>query len=312
MIAEKNSPKLGSMFTAGASKLRLRKSGDVLIGSFTAMGCPCEILMDTSDIDLAKRLLFMGANEAWRIEKKFSRYVAGNIVDLINQACGKQIVVDSETADLIDFAKQCFDMSGGLFDITSGILRKAWTFDGSDRIPDIDTVTQLLPLVGWDKVRWHRPVIELNSGMQIDLGGIGKEYAVDRTLQFLMKHTDCGCLVNFGGDIAIGSTRRDNAPWVVGIESHNKEDQAVRIIHVTKGALATSGDSKKFLFANNTRYGHILDPRTACPVENAPRSVTVAAGTCTEAGFLSTLAILHGKDAEQFLSRTGFKYWCYR
>ena len=78
------------------------------------------------------------------------------------------------------------------------------------------------------------------------------------------------------------------------------------------GALATSCDSRRFLLRDGVRYSHILDPRNGWPVEGAPRSVTVAADTCTQAGMLSTLAMLEGDNAEAFLGAQGVKYWCRR
>jgi thiamine biosynthesis lipoprotein len=81
------------------------------------------------------------------------------------------------------------------------------------------------------------------------------------------------------------------------------------ILHLERGALATSGDSRRFLLQNGVRYGHILNPRTGWPVPDAPRSVTVAASSCTEAGLLSTLALLHGARAIEFLEEQGVRYW---
>jgi thiamine biosynthesis lipoprotein len=169
-----------------------------------------------------------------------------------------------------------------------------------------------LPLVGWHRLAWKRPALTVPAGMQIDLGGIGKEYAVDRTLQLLTKHVGAnGILVNFGGDIA-ATARRDGQPWSVGIEGVDKDGVAVRTIQMKHGAITTSGDSKKFVLKDGKRYGHILNPLTGFPVENAPRSVTVAAGTCSEAGFLSTMGMLSGFNAEAFLEKSGARYWCFR
>jgi thiamine biosynthesis lipoprotein len=76
--------------------------------------------------------------------------------------------------------------------------------------------------------------------------------------------------------------------------------------------LATSGDAKRFLLNNGVRYGHILDPPTGWPVKDAPRSVTVAAGTCLDAGMLATFAMLHGPGAEAFLSAQNVRHWILR
>ena len=148
--------------------------------------------------------------------------------------------------------------------------------------------------------------------MEIDLGGIGKEYAVDRCHQLLQDRCDLGFLINFGGDNAVGGKRQNGLTWAVGIENSNQADRAVRMLYMRQGAVATSGDAKKFLSAGGKRYGHILDPRNGWPVADAPRSVTVAADSCSEAGFLSTLGILYGKNAEVMLKESGVPSWCYR
>ena len=83
-------------------------------------------------------------------------------------------------------------------------------------------------------------------------------------------------------------------------------------MNITRGALATSGDSRRYILRDGVRYGHILDPRSGWPVREAPRSVTVAAATCTEAGMLATLAMLEGPAAESFLAEQGVRYWVAR
>lgn len=276
------------------------------------MACDCEILVDTENRSLAKKMLKMAASEAWRIERKFSRYRKGNIIDQINQSQGRPVSVDEETGHLLDFAQQCHEMSEGRFDVTSGILRRIWTFNGSDRIPTQEQVDAILPLIGWEKITWKNPTIQVPEGMEIDLGGIGKEYAVDRILYLLQEKFDVAVLVNLGGDMAIVGKKRDNTPWNIGIGDANQDQNEMKVIQVRQGAVATSGDSQRFLLKAGKRYCHILNPRTGWPVEDAPHAITVAANTCTEAGLFSTLAMLHGADAESFLEAEAVRYWASR
>jgi FAD:protein FMN transferase len=220
------------------------------------MASPCEVHLGPVDERTARELLALVAGEAWRVEAKFSRYRNDGVVAAINSEAGEPVRVDEETARLLDYAAELFELSGGKFDITSGALRRVWRFDGSDRVPGADDVRGVLRHVGWSRVRWQRPVITLEPGMEVDFGGIGKEYAVDRA--------------------------------------------------------ATSGDTRRFLLKDGKRYGHILDPTTGWPVRDTPRSVTVAADTCTQAGMLATLAMLYGRDAEVFLTAQGVRHWCTR
>jgi thiamine biosynthesis lipoprotein len=101
-------------------------------------------------------------------------------------------------------------------------------------------------------------------------------------------------------------------PWRVGVEAVDATATAARQIDLSVGALATSGDAHRYLLKGGKRYGHILDPTTGWPVDGAPRSVTVAAETCTQAGMLATLALLQGRDAESFLEAQGVQFWALR
>ncbi len=286
------------------------RKGDLWIGRFEAMASPCEVLIDTSDAPLAEALFRSAEEEARRIERKFSRYRDDNIVHRINHAAGKPVEVDEETAYLFDFAAACYTLSEGKFDITSGLLRQVWRFDGSDRLPDPDAVAALLPRIGWSKVRWQRPFFTLPAGMQIDFGGIGKEYAVDRTAQILSPHLRTGVLINYGGDLFALGPRADGAPWQIGVDDPDASgEKLVARIPLSKGGLATSGDARRFLLKDNTRYSHILDPHTGWPVVNPPRSVTVMASTCLEAGMLATFAMLQGERAKLFLEQEGVPFW---
>jgi thiamine biosynthesis lipoprotein len=275
------------------------------------MASPCEVHVAAGERELAERILALAAGEAARIEAKFSRYRRGNVVHAINTAQGRTVRVDDETARLLDYAAQLYDLSDGKFDVTSGVLRRAWRFDGSDRVPSREAVEALLPIVGWDKVHWSAPDITLPDGMEIDLGGIGKEYAVDRAAA-LVRPLSSQCLLNFGGDLRALGPHTDGKPWRVGVESLADSATAARHIELTVGALATSGDARRYLSKDGVRYGHILDPTTGWPVAGAPRSVTVAAATCTQAGMLATLALLQGPDAETFLEAQGVQFWALR
>ena len=281
---------------------------DLVAACFTAMASPCELLVSASQLKVARELGECVAEEAWRIEQKFSRYRSDSVTSWLHAHRGAPIELDEETASLMNFAERCYTISEGMFDITSGILRRAWTFDGSDRVPQSAAVEALLPFVGFNKLKWRSPCLELPVGMELDFGGIGKEYAVDRAYDLMARCSPGPFLLNFGGDL------RANAPpprgrWQVGIEKPDHERDAKMILELERGALATSGDSRRFVLRDGVRYGHVLNPKTGWPVMHAPRSVTVAASSCTEAGLLSTLAMLQGPRARLFLNEQGVKYW---
>jgi thiamine biosynthesis lipoprotein len=293
---------------AGPISLEQRE-GNVIAVRFKAMAGPCEVLLPRTQHG-ARELGEVAALEAWRVEKKYSRYRKDSVLAWIHAQRGSTVRVDEETASLIDFAQQSFEISDGLFDITSGILRRAWTFDGSDRVPDAAVVQSLLPHIGFNKLRWRSPFLTVPDGMELDFGGIGKEYAVDRAYDQLMACSPAPFLVNFGGDLR-ASRPLPHGPWKVGIERPDAVQNAAMMLDVEYGALATSGDSHRFLLKDGVRFSHVLDPRTGWPVPDAPRSVTVAASSCTEAGLLSTLAMLKGARAQRFLEENAVRYWLF-
>lgn len=274
------------------------------------MASPCEVLIEDAPEALANQIVESAAACAWRIERKFSRYRSDGVVHMINSNAGRAVVLDEESAALIDFAATLTTMSEGGFDITSGVLRKVWTFDGGNVVPTQAQIEEVMACVGWRHVQWRRPVLQLKPGMQIDLGGIGKEYAVDLAAARVEDIAPgVSCLINFGGDVVARHPRQDGQPWRVGIEAAGRAGAAVRIVHLTRGGLATSGDSRRFVLHQGRRYSHIIDARTGWPVRDAPHSITVAADTCTQAGTLTTLAMLKGLECESFLRASGAKYW---
>ena len=272
-------------------------------GSFQAMAGPCEILIDNPDKSLATQATSIAHAEAKRIEKKFSRYRDDNIVFKINHANGQAVEVDEETAKLLDYAQECHLISDGLFDITSGVLREVWKFNGSNQIPSEEQVNKIIKHVGWNLINWQKPLLTLKPNMEIDFGGIGKEYAVDRSAMLIASQTEFKhILVNYGGDLNALGPRASGDAWEVGLQDPSGNPNSINAkIELYHGAVTTSGDLHKFLEKDGVRYGHILNPKTGWPTPNSPRQVTVLGSTCIEAGILSTLAILQGSEAETFL-----------
>jgi FAD:protein FMN transferase len=298
--------------------IRTKEHG-LLAACFEAMASPCEVLFATDDAHIATQLGEMAATEAWRIEDKYSRYRSDSIVTHINRSQGSTVTLDDESSALLDYAKQCYQLSEGRFDITSGILRRIWNFKlrGRDQghVPAQTEIESLLPLIGFDKLAWNPPQLTLPAGMEVDFGGIGKEYAVDRVFRLLQRQFSGAVLVNFGGDLCASAPPKSK-PWRVGIERPEQSSQqhhtSAQTLVFYGGGLATSGNTHRYFIIDDVRYGHILDPRTGWPVCDAPLSVTVAAQNCTMAGMLCTFAMLHGEGAEHFLEQEGMRYWCFR
>ncbi len=295
-----------------ARQTQIIEKADYFVGKFLALGCPCEVLIETRQRAVAKQIVPLIRNEAWRIEALWSRYLPTSLVQQLNSHAGQTMDVDPETARLLEFCAELWRLSDAAFDITSGVLREVWQFDGSVFAPDANAIADVMQRVGWHRVSWNNPSIRMQLGMQIDFGGAGKEYAVDLCCARLRDACEQSCLVNFGGDVAVSRPPSERPGWSVGVESINASGRAEQVIQLAEGGLASSGNVHRYVLHQGKRLSHILDSRTGWPVEDAPASVTVRAATCTEAGMFATLSALQGSNAEIFLANEGVEHWVQR
>lgn len=273
---------------------------------FAAMASRNELRLLAPNETTAHAWADAAIQEVRRIEAKYSRYRADSVLSVINRAAGKEAVeVDEETAALLDFAAQLHGDSDGLFDLTSGVLRRAWNFQ-SQHVPQQSELNALLPLVGWHQVQWQRPQLRLpHEGMELDLGGIGKEYAADRVAGVLGALGARHGFVNLGGDVRGLGARPGDAPWSIAIQHPRQAQQMIGTLEICSGAVATSGDYERFFEADGRRYCHILNPQSGWPSVHW-QSVSVAAPLCVAAGACATLAMLMpGDEAVRFLSQQG-------
>lgn len=282
-------------------------------GIFQAMASPCELLMATFDPLIVQQMLQLAVEETKRIEQKYSRFITNNPLWKINHAQGDPSTIDAETYALLCFAQQCYQLSDGSFDITACPLMQLWRFDGSKTLPKNEKITQALKLVDFSKVIFDEHRVQMPAGMSLDFGGIAKEYAVDKVAnQLTVNWSNISVLVNFGGDIACPIAKLKQQPWTIGIENPLELNNAAALLQIRQGALATSGDTRRFIEKAGKIYGHIINPKTGFPVENAPRSVTVLGPNCITAGMLATMAMLQGENAENFLDEQQVQYKIFR
>jgi FAD:protein FMN transferase len=247
--------------------------------------------------------------EVRRIERRYSRYLADSELARINAvaATGGSIAVDTETAGLIAYAKACFATSDGAFDISSGLLRSAWDFS-QPRLPDQNKIDAMLPRIGLDKVGLADGMLNFSvPGMELDFGGLGKEYAADRAAEVCIGLGARHGFVDLGGDIRVFGPQPDGQPWKIGIRHPRDPAMIAAQIELIGGALATSGDYERCIEVDGRRYCHILDPRTGWPAQGLS-SVTVIAEGCLVAGSLSTAAMLKGSQGAAWLERLGIRH----
>ena len=269
---------------------------------FWAMGSECTFHLYDASVATAEA----AEAEVFRLEHRYSRYRDDSVLTQINRVAstGGSIEVDAETAALLDYAFACHRKSGGLFDITTGILRRAWDFS-SGRVPAPAEIARWLPFVGLDKLSWERPYLSFPvAGMELDFGGIGKEYAADRAATLCAEAGVKHGLIDLGGDLCAIGPRPDGSAWPVQIRDPHAPDRCLAVLPLSSGGLATSGDYERYVMIDGLRHGHILSPVTGWPVRGLT-SVSVVADSCLLAGSVATIALLKGAEGAAWLGELG-------
>lgn len=275
---------------------------------FQAMAGACEIVIAVDTEQQAAELAKAAIDEVLRVQAKFSRYQSSSIVSQINAAAGKAAVqCDAETWSLLEYADSLHKTSGGLFDITSGVLRQAWNFK-LPQLPAPAELERLLALMGWTRVEREAQQVYLpQTGMEIDFGGFGKEYAADRAGVLLAAKGVKNGYVNLAGDMRVLGPKPDGQAWMIGIQDPRHKDRVLATIPVHQGGLATSGDYERFFEIDGQRYCHILNPRTGQPVRHW-QTVSVVAPLAVIAGNCTTIAMLKESAGLAFLASCGMSY----
>jgi thiamine biosynthesis lipoprotein len=278
---------------------------------FRAMGGPCRLRFACADDGLARRVITAAETEVRRLEQKYSRYLPDSLTSAINRAAGAQqsVPVDDETAAMLGFAHTLWQQSDGLFDLTAGILRRAWDFR-SGRLPAQSAIDRLLPLIGWQQVQWDASSIRLPlAGMEIDFGGCVKEYACDSVGAVLARHGIERGLVDLAGDMVVVGSGSALEPWPVGICHPRRAGAAIATFSLAAGSLASSGDYERCMVVDGRRYGHILNPLTGWPVRGLA-AVSIAAPQCLVAGGSATIAMLKPEgEALAWLAELGLPWF---
>ena len=277
---------------------------------FSAMASVNELQIWADAEKDARRGADAAIADVLRIEAKYSRYRDDSVVTRINREAGNaDVPIDQETAALLHYADQCYLLSGALFDITFGALRRAWDFRRTPpRLPTDAELEAALSAIGWSDVEWNEHAIRLpRAGMEIDFGGICKEYAADRMATLCLERGLEHVLVNLAGDVRVAGPQQDGAPWRVGIRHPRQSGEVIATVELISGALATSGDYERFFEIDGRRYCHVLDARTGWPVRHW-QSVSVVAPLCVVAGSCSTIAMLLEASGEAFLESQGVRY----
>jgi thiamine biosynthesis lipoprotein len=277
---------------------------------FKAMGSSCTLNLYAKSKIHFDDVVILCQQELNRLERKYSRFQADSLISQINSASGseKKFCLDKEFSALLQYANVAYNISDGLFDITSGVLRKVWDFKNK-QAPNTQDINKMLMLIGWEKLPTNFTQFSLPLvGMELDFGGIVKEYAADVIAELIRKNKLRHGLVNLGGDIAVVGPHPDQSPWRISISDPSSPNKPISTISLQSGGLASSGDYERYILLEGTKYSHILNPKTGWPVKGFA-GVSVWAPKCVMAGTIATTAMLKGQtEGLNWLKETKCQY----
>jgi thiamine biosynthesis lipoprotein len=237
-----------------------------------------------------------------RLEALMSVWRSGSDIARLNDAAGAQpVAVSPEVLEVLQISRQVSEWTGGMFDVTFGVLSGLWKFDHDqdDTIPNAASIRERLPLIDYRDLvldARDRTAFLRRKDMRVNLGGIGKGYAVDRAAGILRERGVHDFMIQAGGDLYV-SGRRGDRPWRLGIrDPRGPADRIFAAIELADGTFSTSGDYERAFVRNGRRYHHILDPRTGEPA-GLCRSVTLVTPRAVLADALAKAVFILGPEA---------------
>lgn len=261
------------------------------------MACRFEVTFagdDSGHLEAARAAL----DEADRVESLLTVFRQSSELSRVNrEAVDGPMVADGELFLLLQRCARLHAETEGAFDVTSTPLSRCWGFlQREARVPSTEQIEEARALVGMDRVELDlrgSSVRFASRGIELNLGAIGKGYAVDRMGGLLRRRGVSHVLVSAGGSsvLAVGGRRRG---WPIDISSSVTRENVARV-YLRDGALGTSGAGEQFVIADGTRFGHVIDPRTGWPARGVI-SATVITSEAADADALSTAFLIGGEE----------------
>ena len=224
-----------------------------------------------------------------------------------NHSGGQPVTVSEETAEIISFALELAQRTGGALDPTIYPVLTAWGFTtNSKQVPSQQQIAQLLEQVGYDRIRLNGTELTVPDGMELDLGAVGKGYTADLVTEILRRHGVTSALISLGGNIQAIGSRPDGSDWRLGIRAP-WESGNLGVLTVSDAAVVTSGGYENYFDDEQGNiYWHILDPSTGYPADSGLQSVTIVGREGKMCDALSTaLFVMGAQSAEQYWRENG-------
>ena len=294
-----NNPPLTKGEGGGFSEVKLIKQTRMMMGTFA------EVSIYSHDEKTAGKAIEGALDEMERMDRIMSNYKNDSELSKVNKKAAKSPVpCNTELLDVIEQSQYYSELSGGAFDITVSPIVALWGFfREKGHVPPDKEIEKLLPAVSYKNIVVKKNAETKKSGTvffkdiktQIDLGAIGKGYAVDKALEIIKKcGIDNGC-INLGGNIYVLGTPSGKNAWKIGVQHPRNKDEILGYLEIKNEATATSGDYERFFAFNGKRYSHIINPQTGRPVSGTI-ATTIVASTGTEVDALSTSVFVLGHE----------------
>jgi thiamine biosynthesis lipoprotein len=244
-----------------------------------------------------------------RLDRQMSNYAEASELSYVNRNAGRgEVIVEKELFDFLKLSLEYSRATGGAFDITVGPLMKAWGFfGGQGRVPEPGELTAVMAKVGYQHVKLNEAKHAIRfdrEGVELDLGGIAKGYAVDKAAEILRQSGVTSALITSGGSsiCAIGAPP-DKAAWSVEVSDPMNRARHVTSLELKDRSISTSGCHEKTFTAGGKTYCHIMNPRTGYPIEEVV-SATIVTPSGVEAEVFSKAVMVMGVEkTKEFLKQ---------
>ncbi len=260
------------------------------------MGTECEltVVFPSGKSHLIERTLQRAEAALREVEVRMSTYISAAELSRLNAAAAGEVVeLSPATMEVLRISRKLATQTQGAFDVTCRPILQVWVGTrGTGRSPTHPELTEAKNRTGWE----HFELVEGGArkdidGAGIDLGGIAKGYAIDLALTAMMEAHASGGLVNVGGDVRCFGTRTDGQPWCIGVRDPF-DNALIATLKIRDKAVCTSGNYQRFIEIDGERYSHIVDPRTALPVEMTPSVTTIAPTAAIADAWATALSVL--------------------
>ncbi len=253
----------------------------------------------------AQKAVESALTEMRRINALMSTYESSSELSLLNREASQQAtVVSDELLQLINRSLEISKSTHGAFDVTYASIGYLYDYRAGTK-PEDKRIQAQLPAVNYEHVvidEQANTVAYSHPGVRVDLGGIAKGYAVDRSIEIIKQHGIENAIVTAGGDTRVLGKKLDR-PWVVGIQNPRSEKDVVAVIPLVNESISTSGDYERYFDDEGIRYHHIIDPQTGDSAREV-RSVSILGKESTYADALSTSLFVLGLDSGMQLINT--------